>query len=258
MSGPVSSTSPWPSVTTAQINSHTIQALVELVYCQTANNVITGALASLQQALATTQNSLATLTQLQNLKNSIAPVSKSTFPFDYKNTSSDDYSKDYNSAASAFFGTPISVAFTIGNVTIVSAGSPGFASFTVQLDQCKSALQTQIAYLSSITDTTDPNTLYANLKKVYSELPSDTGDFGDVSKWVIDNNNTTGASGATTAGNFQVNLTAAITAGQSLNSSQQQRVQNYLFIFQEYYQSAAAVLTAIEQIISRMAQAAGR
>lgn len=257
MSSPVSSTSPWPSVTSAQVNAHTIQALVELVYCQTANNVITSAMASLQQALATTQNALSTLTSLQNLKNSVSSVSKSTFDFDYANTSTGDYEEEYSSAASAFFGTPIAISFKIGNTTIVSGGSPGYASFTVKMAQAKNALATQIEFLSSITDTSDPNTLYASLKKVYNGLPNNNS-YASVSYWVLDNYNVTGASGAMIAGNFQTDLTTAITAGQSLNSAQQQKVQNYLFIFQQYYQSAAAILTALEQIINRMAQAAGR
>lgn len=258
MSGPVSSTTSFPSVTSADINAHTIQALIELVYCQTGNDIITSAMAVLQQALATTQNSLMTLTDIQNLKNSLKPMAKSTFGFDYSGTSSSDYEKKYTSAASAFFGVPIDPGFYIGSTQIVSAGSPGFSSFTAEMSQYKSSLATQIAFLSTITDTTDPNTLYAKLKIVYADLPSNTSDFTAVSKWVLDNYDVHGASGVAIAGNIQQDITNAITAGQSLNSSQQQKIQNYLFIFQQYYQSAAALLTAIEQIISRMAQAAGR
>lgn len=249
----------YPSVTSADINAHTIQALVELVYCQTANDVLTSAMASLQQALATTENSLRTLTGLQNLKNSLKPIAKSSFSsdFDYSAGDVDDYADDYNEAASAFFGTPIDPAFYIGSTLIEDDSSSEYGDFIDKLDQYKDELAEQIEFLSSITDTDDPNTLYAKLKIVYDELP-DTGDFDAVSEWVIDNYDVHGAEGAAIAGNLQQHLTDAITAGQSLNSSQQQKVQNYLFIFQQYYQSASAILNALEQIITRMAQAIAR
>jgi hypothetical protein len=257
MSGPVSSTTSgsWAAV---YDGGRSIQALVELVYCQTANDILTSAMAGLEQALATTQNSLQTLTTLQNLKNSLKPIAKSSFStnFDY-GSGTDDYEKDYSSAASAFFGTPIDPAFYIGNTEITSAGSPGYSGFISSLSQAKSALLTQLTFLSGITDTNDPNTLYAKLKVVYNDLPN-LNSFNSVSKWVMDNYDAHGSEAATTAGVFQQHLTDAITAGQSLNSSQQQKVQNYLFVFQQYYQSAAAILNALEQIISRMAQAAGR
>lgn len=248
----------YPSVTSADINAHTIQALVELVYCQTANDVLTSAMASLQQALATTQNVLTTLTSLQNLKNSLKPIAKSTFDFDYGGGSVGDYAEDYNEAASAFFGVPIDPAFYIGSTLIEDDSTPEFAEFATNLAQYKSSLATQIAFLSTITDTADPNTLYAKLKIVYNDIPTDTSDYSDVSNWVLDNYDTHGAQGVALSGNLQQHLTDAITAGQSLNSSQQQKVQNYLFIFQQYYQSAAAILNKIDQIIGRMAQAASR
>lgn len=255
MSGPVSSVSPFPAATSADLNAHTIQALVELVYCQTANDVLVSAMSSLQQALATTQNALSTLTTIQNLKNSMKPDAKSTFDFDYANGGS-DYEEEYNSAASAFFGEPIVPLFYIGNDE-VSAGSPEFDDFVDKLKEVKSSLAIQIAFLSTITDTNDPNTLYAKLKTVYNDLPSSYS-FGNVKDWVIDNYDAQGTTAIANAGNLQQHITDAITAGQSLNSSQQQKIQNYLFIFQQYYQSAAAVLTALQQIIDRMAQAAGR
>lgn len=256
----VSSVTGYASVTSADINAHTIQALIELVYCQTANNVLTSAMASLEQALSTTQNALSTLTGLQNLANDLTIQSKSSFSamFSYKSTNASNYESAYNSAASAFFGTPLNPTFFIGSTLIVSAGSPGFSQFSSALAGYKSALGTEISYLSGITDTTDPNTLYAKLKIVYNDIPADTTNFSAVNAWVQDNYSAEASANVTLAGNIQQHLTDAITAGQSLNSSQQQEVQNYLFIFQQYYQSAAALLTTMEQIITSMAQAAGR
>lgn len=255
--GPVG---PFPSVTSADINEHTIQALVELVYCQTANDVLTSAMGNLQQALATTQTSLETLAGLQRLKNSLQPVAKSSFSniFDYQNES--NYASSYNDKASSFYGEPIDPAFYIDGNLITSAGSPGFSDFLDELRQYKKELSAQITFLSSITPPLssgpDPNTLLAKLRIVYSDI--DLDNFGTVKDWVMDKYDVHGAQGVSQAGVIEQHLTSAISSGQSLNTSQQQKVQNYLFIFQQYYQSAAAVLNAINQIISRMAQAVAR
>jgi hypothetical protein len=60
------------------------------------------------------------------------------------------------------------------------------------------------------------------------------------------------------SGEFQQNITNAITAGQALNDTQKESVRQFLFIFEEFYKSGSAVLQTLEQITSRMAQAIGR
>lgn len=57
-----------------------------------------------------------------------------------------------------------------------------------------------------------------------------------------------------TQGNYSVDLTTAQTAAESLNSQQSQQVQQTLFLFQEFYQSGAGMLTQLNQIIQAMAQ----
>ena len=73
-------------------------------------------------------------------------------------------------------------------------------------------------------------------------------------KWVVDNYNVHGSGAAGSAGSLQNNLTFAITAAQSLNDTQKEKVRRFLFIFQEYYQSASAILSKLSQIISQIAQ----
>jgi hypothetical protein len=243
---------PIPSVTTADINAHTLQALVELVYVRTANEIITSSLAALDTALETTQSSLTTLTGIQGLFNNVAVSKKGTFDFDYVDTPTDDYSDDYTSAASAFFGTPIVPFFSLSSGVPASTGSPQYPGFVSALDGYRSALMTEIAYLSTITvPLDDPNTLYTQLKYILSALPP--SDFDAISKWILDGYGSIGVSGLANAGQFQTTLTNAMTAAQSLNNSQTQDVQRYLYLFQQYYQSAAAVLSAINQIITKMA-----
>lgn len=59
---------------------------------------------------------------------------------------------------------------------------------------------------------------------------------------------------AAIVGNVQQNITFAITAAQSLNDTQKEKVQQFLFVFEEYYKSASAILSAITQMIEKMAQ----
>lgn len=69
--------------------------------------------------------------------------------------------------------------------------------------------------------------------------------------WVLDNYQDTRNPNA---GDFQRNLTEAITTSESINDQQRQELRRQLFVFEEFYRSASAVLIAINQIITRMAQ----
>lgn len=72
--------------------------------------------------------------------------------------------------------------------------------------------------------------------------------------WVLDNYSSFTAATANQAGQYQQHMTTAITAGENLNDTQKETVRNFLFIFQEYYQSASSALQAITQIIQQMAR----
>ncbi|WP_068467233.1 hypothetical protein [Candidatus Protochlamydia phocaeensis] len=80
-----------------------------------------------------------------------------------------------------------------------------------------------------------------------------------VSAWILDNQNQkAGSQAANSAGSIQNNLTQAISAGESLNDQQKQLVQNYMFIFQQFYQSASDVLQKVNQVIQKHAQGIAR
>jgi hypothetical protein len=76
--------------------------------------------------------------------------------------------------------------------------------------------------------------------------------------WITDNYNKTATVGVTSAGLIQQHITDAITAGQSLNTTQTESVRNFLYLFEEYYKSASAVLQAISQLIQKMADGIAR
>lgn len=134
----------------------------------------------------------------------------------------------------------------------------------------------KVSAQSSPEELTSDQSLYAKLKNIKADLstlftipnPSDpTGPpmqanstftglqkASALSKWILDNYNSADGSTSANAGLAQQNLTLAITAAQSLNDTQKTNVRNFLYVFQQYYQSAAAMLTAINQMIQKMAQ----
>lgn len=248
----------------SEINAHTEQALVELIYVREANNLLGGAMTNLDQALNATQSVLNILQALQNLHNSLSVHSVSAFPFQFSTGRSElgpypgpgggltlsQYISSYNKAASSFFGKPIDPSFVFKN-----ASDPAFITFANSLKSIKIKLQSQISLISSITPAGERGvgSLYANLKNVLNGLPANPLNFASTEKWALDNLDQHSGL-ASLAGNIQNDLTTAITSAQSLNDSQKEKVRRFLFIFQEYYQSASAVLSKIGQLIEQMAQ----
>ena len=76
--------------------------------------------------------------------------------------------------------------------------------------------------------------------------------------WVTDNYNKSATAGVISSGLIQQHITDAITAGESLNTTQTESVRSFLLLFEEYYKSASAVLQAISQIIQKMADGIAR
>ncbi len=241
-----------PPITQADLDEHNIQALVELSYVKEANNVIYGALGSLETSLAVTADAVQSLTTLQNLHNYINASSKSAFNFDYAGNSG-NYSDAYSNAASAYFGTPIDPYFTL------SANDPAFPDMQQQLIDMKKHIKSVISALAVITPTLsggqpDPNTLLAGMQQVYKDLDNyDLTTYNGVKKWVLDNYTQHGSALASDAGLIQQHITLAIVSGENLNNTQTESVREYLFVFEEYYKSASGIMNQINQIITKMA-----
>lgn len=234
-------------VTQADLDEHNIQGLIELVYVRTANEILSSSMASLENALSVTQSVMTTLTSLQQLHNQVSVVS-STFTFNYATGSQGAY----NTQASAFFNKPITPTFNLTD------GTPSAADFVNNLVAAKNQLASEISNLSAITPPlagggVDPNSLLAKLKGVLADLNTagvSSGNFAAAQSWTLDGYTSTAGGG----GQIQQNLTNAVTAGQSLNDTQTQSVRQYLYLFEEYYKSASAVLTKISQLIEKIGQ----
>ncbi|MCB1213597.1 MAG: hypothetical protein KDK40_04785, partial [Chlamydiia bacterium] len=87
------------------------------------------------------------------------------------------------------------------------------------------------------------------------KIPVLSDAFEGLKKWLIDNRNAAfGDTGADQTGKFQENVTNALTAASNLNDTQKETFRRYMFVFEEYYKSASAILNAINQLLSKMAQ----
>lgn len=146
-----------------------------------------------------------------------------------------------------------------------------------QLIGLRNTLAQQLAFLSQSTVTplstqNDPTkralSLLGQLSTVYTDLVNNLKVNGTpidsttntvaaatgIRNWIMDNYQSFATAGATNSGKIQQNLTTAITSAQSTNDVQKENVRNYLTVFEEYYKSASSVLTALNQMISKMAQ----
>jgi hypothetical protein len=183
------------------------------------------------------------------------------------------YINAYSKIASAYYGKPIDPIFKVtipqdyygaGNPptsltsTVINSSQPAFQYFIAKMQSTRAQISALIATLASATDPSQAQgSLLQTLRTVRDELPKNYS-YSAIHKWVIDGYNVHNASGVANAGKIQTDLTAAITAAESLNDSQKESVRNYMFIFEEYYKSASAILNTLNQIIQKMAQNAGR
>ena len=258
----------------AELNAHTEQALIELVYVRTANDMIGSAMSNLDQALEQSErikyppgDSKSTqpdqCAEQERLPLSLSyrrgpptpgagsgEIFRGTPGLGSGSADPSNYQKLYNKAASSYFGKSIDPSFAF------IPNTSQFTNFAQSLSTLKAKLNTEIQALTNLTPQNarnDPLSLLGTVKKVYAELPSDFS-FNSVEKWAVDNYNQHGSTGASLAGTLQTDLTTAITAAENLNDTQKEKVRRFLFIFQEYYQSASAVITGINQVVNMMAQ----
>lgn len=255
--------------------TRTLQSLVELEYVATGNEIISNSMKSLDAALNLTQGVLNTLADLQNLHNEIQVTGKVPFSsvFNFGQALGPTaYQTAYNSAASAYFGKPITPQLLSGLGDSQIPG-PHFRSAMNELIRIRDAIRQELVSLSAqgpAASITSPDSLFGKLKAVYNDINTKftvsgtqipvsantplTQAFSGFSAWLIDNYSSFSSPNATLSGQIQQNITFAISAGESLNDSQKQSVRRYLFVFQEYYQSASQVLTQINQLLTQMAQ----
>ncbi len=195
-----------------------------------------------------------------------------------------NYVSGYNLIASAYYGNPIDPYWSVtvpgaqkDSVVPITADTsanmtPAMRSaynyFKAQLAASKSSISGLIHTLSAITPLKkdkdgieipfpaglDETALLAKLKKVYNSIPGANGSFASTKAWALDGYTNHGTNSIMAAGLLQQDIQGAITAGQSLNSSQNASVRNYMFIFEQYYQAASSIMSSLNQTLLGMSR----
>lgn len=277
----------------ANPSDHSLNALVELVYVRVGNEVMAQALSKLEGALNATKSTLDALSTVQGLQNQISIKGRSGIPFTFNTTyqvitytskvgtgtqvsvysktlnDTDSYMSGYLIVASSYY-KPIDPYFSVSipgqisaiDITASTAGTmtarmqSGYNYFRSSILSSKRVISGLIAQLSAITPRVngqeDPTSLLAKLRTVYGHLPQDN--FASMRAWILDGYTAHNSSDVTKQGAFQQEITNAIVAGESLNSSQNASVRRYMFIFEQYYQSASSIISQLNQIMSNIAR----
>jgi hypothetical protein len=173
-----------PLLTTGQVNelnAHTIQGLIELMYVRVGNDVLFQGLDGLDDALESTTRALQLLSVVQELHNALKTSSLGSFSawfrFDSNYGGSGNYQSNYNSVASAFFGVPIVPDFVFSSVGAsieVGGTQRTYENYAESLANVRVQLASQVDELESIAsddDLKDPNSLYNTTKNVLSDMP---------------------------------------------------------------------------------------
>lgn len=294
------------------ISTHSLNALVELVYVRIGNEIMAQSLSKLEQALSATKSSLSALSNLQGLANQIDVSGRSAIPFTFTASSQvitytsvvgtymvgtdvasnvqtfsksltdiQSYQSGYYIIASSYYkpidpyfsitytptgsNMPTTVAITASSFTALQSNPTQLSAYNYfegQMQSTKHNLSGLIATLSALTPrlpngSEDPNSLLAKLRVVYQHIPSGNSQeaiFKSTKAWVLDGYNVHNSSNSSKQGIYQQEITNAITAGESLNSTQNASVRKYLFIFEQYYQSANAILSQTKDAIVNIAR----
>jgi hypothetical protein len=170
----------------------------------------------------------------------------------------DKFSDMYKAMASAYFSQ------------LFPSASPLPTSANLLLS-ARAAIQNQITSLqnsmSAITasEQTIAGTLYDSLKQVLGDLNQafsgvDVTNAAALSnatqKWILDNQDQTIAADGSqgSAGEIATNLQTAIGDAESLEERQKEDVRSYLYVFQEFYNTAGTMIEAITEMIEKMSE----
>jgi hypothetical protein len=178
------------------------------------------------------------------------------------------YEAIYGMKASAYFGQPVIPALMSSIIFNVST----FTSYKNQLVTLRTNIVSDMTALRAIltpSQISDPNGLYSQLGIVLSDIQNNfvtpsgqpiqlstvyVDAYAGFRNWMLDNYQHYNDSLSQNQGLFQTHITSAITAGSATNDTQKQQVQQAIYVFEEFYQSAANILQSLTQIISQMAQ----
>lgn len=95
------------------------------------------------------------------------------------------------------------------------------------------------------------------LSSSINQILQDFQSANSINSWIQDGG-ASGTSALSTQGNYQNDLTNAQTAAQSFNQTQQETLSEVMFTFEEFYKSASGMLSSLDQLLQKMADAISR
>jgi hypothetical protein len=246
--------------------NNTLQALVELEYVRTANELLAQKMSDLEEALQVAQDSLTTLKDVQDIHNQVKLVVPTEFVPPTAGDVGGDTGKSGRDAWTKIYTERADEALAPIGLEIDEQKDPTLPprDLTAELIAASEALASQLIILSQVAPSSD---IYNKVKVVHDEIVTAlNGDPKNLANWFADGYSTINSSGQVTGGSgaqegsgeIQANINAAISSTEAFNNSQTQEVSQFMFVFEEYYKSASAILTKISQLIEKMAQSIAR
>ncbi len=246
---------------------HSFQAAIELQYVRKANEELSTNLADLEQALVVANQTLGDLNSVLAYHNQVfistnPPV---TYPGITYNGSYNDWLEAYSSSGDQAF-KPLYIYFT--NPLPTGATNPEEAPIAAynKLVTLGNKLHSDLVTLAAVAGTSSD--IYQKVSVVYRDLltatsgstnsvtnPYDSSKNFYLSAWWTDGwvNGAQEGSGA-----IAQSINFAVTSTQSFNDTQTQKVQEDLYTYEQFIQSATSMLTDYSDICIQVEQAINR
>jgi hypothetical protein len=230
----------------------TFQAMIELIYCGTANTVLEGSLQNQQQALQIAQDTESTLNSVQSTHNEVSLTSNPSLITNPSTNVPSDWTAAYEASLESALA-PIGIYIT----------SPNAMS---DLMNEQAALHKELTTLATVAGT--DSDIYQRVQAVSHDIDTAlAGGVTGVAAWFADGwsedksggatktpQNQVGTGSSASSGEIQNNINLALSSCQSFNNTQTQEVSRQLFVFEQYYTSASSMLTDLSGIIERIGQ----
>jgi hypothetical protein len=224
------------------------------------------------------------LTQIQNLHNQVTAINKtlsakfSYFYHSYTGSTSSkaldtSYVGSYRIQTSTLFGKPVvpvvnanptvngsfqplDLYDSSGNITAVVTSTDA-NNLRTQYVQLEGQLSQAIAQLQKAGGS---STLITSLQQIQSDMMGGNSSTAvtttlqldqNITNWLEDN---MGNPSATTSGNYQTDITNSINDASQINQTQQNTLQQYTFVFQEFYESASSIMSQLNQLLNDVEQ----
>ncbi len=261
-------------VNNAATGSQSLQQLMMIDYVSTGNTLLFNQMDQLNQAINLNQTSLQYLNSLQDLMNQKDPQ---TFLLKLQNLSATNLTAltdtNYSNYEQQTFNQDLGTApkFTEAQLATYiqglqdSSGNQSMAqgafkdltntvtaAYNYSAQQVVNNLGLIIQQISQAAGSTALTQSLNVIKNDFSTT-SASGQPMTVQAWVQDY-----STGGSTNGDFQRHLNNAITASQSFNDTQSEELRRVMFVFEEFYKSATAMLSRISQIVEKMASSMSR